>query len=178
MKTKKQKQANRLTLIAALLLVIQFMALAAIWQENRVLRDAVEAAGTYAFGEDPFETELIADPAEKRLYLPGLDAFLPMTLETKDLYYRITDARGGGTTDLVFSSSLNLGASDECNDLVRMEIGATESKPRGGETAKEPFSLRDGRTVHTYLPENAASCQMLPVTPDLAEVLVRQMQSY
>ena len=128
----------------------------------------------------------IIDSAAKRLYLPGLNMFLPLNLDTMDVNYRVTDANGGGTTDLVFSSKQNNNSytalrdsSNECLDLVRAEVGAAVSQPRPGETAQLPIKLADGRQVYLYLPQTDPNCQQYQlVPPNTVLESVKQLQSY
>lgn len=185
---KKQKDSlnvKNVSLAFALLLVLQTGFLALLWQENRSTKDTLSIfvdAQTRSEA-DIFEVQPIVDAESKRLYLPGLSLYFPLTPDAMDLTYRVSDADGGGTTDLVFLSRLNNrvsmgGKASECRDLVRVEIGAKEPQPRENETAQEPFVLADGRQVYTYLPNSERKCEEGFVKPQEVNSIVRQMQSY
>ncbi len=189
MKSRKQKSPFTYTptmaTVIVILLLIQVVFLVALWRDNRALNKVFSMFSDNQLNNDGdlFEVRPIIDPASKRLYLPGFDLYLPLTPESINLTYSVADVDGGGTADLVFMSRINNSVaslrSSECRDLVRIEIGANESKPRSGETTKEPIRLVDGRLIHTYLPENTSICQGgLPVLPQEAEAIVRRLQSY
>ena len=179
---KKQNTSYlKLALVClASIVLIQAAFLTALWQESRSIRDTLSG---HVAGPGMLEILPIADPANKRFYLAGLGLYLPMSTDTADLTYRITDVSGGSTTDLVFMSKHNQAAiqpkmPDECFDLVRVEIGAQQQQPRDNESTQEPFRLNDGRMVYLYLPETNEKCQNLPMTSKQIEPSVRQLQSY
>lgn len=177
-----------ITITVALLALIQILTLIVVTQQHLSTRDTLtriaEQQAQSTLGA--FESTPIVDAANKRLYIPEIAAHLPLNTDTMDVLYRITDATGGGTSDLVFASKLNkiaVGSASadqqECLDLVRIEIGAAQSQPRDGETAEEPFALADGRVFYLYRPKTPDNCPTnLPVQPQQITNIVRQLQSY
>jgi hypothetical protein len=190
MKVKKQKsyRNNTLVVCAIALVVTQICFIAALWLNNKSIDSVNKNLSLVSLRQldSSFgEIQPVVDAANKRLYLPGLNLYLPLTTDTLDLKYRVTDATGGGTADLVFMSKSNIEvdmseeADSGCLDLVRVEIGGSRPQARPGESAQEPFRLDNGKLVYSYLPEDASKCsKSIIVTSEQIEPLVRQLHSY
>lgn len=189
MTTKKQTKVSYTQLLIIVAITLQLLIILLAWRQNQrteVLFEEVKSSQAYAAIGDSLYAEPIINASEKRAYLDKLALYLPMSYEANDLLYRVTDAQGGGTIDVVFASQQNVSiigieteAATQCNELVRVEIGATRSQPRTGEIQKEPFELNDGRKVFVYLSELSTDCKQSLLTPaESLESVVRQLRSY
>jgi|GEM_PF-4196472 len=180
MPIKKQKQTQNIPLlILSLTFTLLLGALATVWHlDSRIsdLQRTVESH-TPSNAYNKHVLSPLVEPREKRVYLADIGLYLPMNPTSLDLRYTVTDQTGGGTTDVVVMSQKNMHLSD-CNELLRLEIGATKPQPRAGETTKEPFTLADGRQVYSYEPEAKCRQGLQPVKAAEIEQTIRQLQSY
>lgn len=195
--TKKRVTTTQIMPIAIIVIIgLQLLILGVSWRHSNrveVLLDGVMNDTTHAtnyINEQEFSSVLIEDPVvnpqEKRVYLPHLGLYLPMTANSANLQYMVVDLDGGGTTDVVFLSKSNpssLGHSDPgkvqvCSRILRVEIGTTASQPRIDEATHTPFTLNDGRQVHAYTPTFPDCDGMLGVTGQDILPDIMQMQSY
>jgi hypothetical protein len=184
---KKQNKSNKTLLIVMViaLLFIQSVFIVKLRLESQSILKNLAFISLRQVN-DTYKSHPIVDAVNKKVYLAGLNLYLPLTVDSADLSYRVTDDKGGGTTDLVFSSKtyesdrgVNNDSNDICSYLVRVEIGANEAKPRAGEATKKPFKLSDGRMAYSYLPENSSTCSQLQYSlAKQAETVVRQLRSY
>lgn len=189
MKVQKSKRSYLPYILVILVLAIFAQAVFSffLWRTSRSTSDDLKLVLNHQFLQEPelFEAQPAVDAGAKRLYLPGLNLYLPLTTGSLDLSYRVTDANGGGTPDLVFTSKLNRtiyqqsNGNYQCWDVMRVEIGAEVAQPRENEVSTPPFKLADGRQVFPYLFKSYASCpDGMPAKPAQVEAIVRQLQSY
>ncbi|MBL8158926.1 hypothetical protein JNJ66_00545 [Candidatus Saccharibacteria bacterium] len=189
----KQKPVAHLHIIVIVagVLALQVATLSMVWIQHIAAEsrfDKIEerlALQLPTSDDEAFGSKPVVAPAEKRVYLPELGLYLPMTHASLDARYRVTDHSGGGTQDVVFTSGTNYSlqsedaSDDRCVDLVRLEIGAQQSQPRSDETTLDPFKLKDGRMVYGYVNNAEKLCHdEWIVTPAQVADVVKQLQSY
>jgi hypothetical protein len=184
---KKQNLSNKTLVITAViaLLIIQAFFITKLWFEVQPINKNLSLISLRQLN-NPYVSHPLADAASKKLYLPGLNLYLPLSVDAMELNYRVTDQNGGGTTDLVFSSNtyestigVDKDSNDICSYLVRVEIGANEAKPRAGEATQSPFKLNNGKRVYSYIPKSKSTCDRFQyILAQQTETIVRQLHSY